>query len=47
MARTVGQALQCLLVHCRTIRPLPALLADARSLGAVSVARARRMRTVH
>lgn len=40
VSRAVGQALQRLLVHGGTVRSLPALLADARSIGTVPMARA-------
>jgi len=47
VAGAVGQALQRVLIHGGAVRSLPALLADAGAVGAESVARAVRMRTVH
>lgn len=47
VTRAVGQALQRLLVHGGTVRALPALLADAGSISAVSVAGARGMWAVN
>lgn len=46
VAAAVRQALQSLFVHLTAIGPFPALLADARALGAETVARAGRMRAV-
>lgn len=46
VSAAVRQALQRLLVHLATVGPLPALFADARALGAETVAGAGWMRTV-
>lgn len=46
MASAVRQALQCLLIHLAAVGSFPALFTDARALGAETVARASRMRTV-
>lgn len=43
----VRQALQCLLVHLTAVGSLPPLFTDARALGAETVTRASRMRTVN
>lgn len=47
VARTVRQALQRILVHGGTVRSLPALFADARSVGTESMPRAGRVGAVH
>lgn len=46
MAAAVRQTLQRLLVHLTAVGSLPTLFTDARALGAETVARASRMRTV-
>lgn len=46
MTAAVRQALQCLLIHLTAVGSFPALFTNARALGAETVARASRMRTV-
>lgn len=46
VAAAVRQALQCLLVHLTAVSSFPALFTDTRTLGAETVTRASRMRTV-
>lgn len=47
VAAAVRQALQCLFVHLTAVGTLPTFFTDARALGAETVARASRMRTVN
>lgn len=46
MTAAVRQTLQCFLIHLTAVGSFPALFTDARALGAETVARASRMRTV-
>jgi len=46
VAAAVRQALQCLFVHLTAVGTFPTFFTDARALGAETVTRASRMRTV-